>query len=291
MCPTRLALVLALSAATVTAPADLMAGNAAVPGQLLQESPTLECLGVRWAIGGDDNGNARVQVAWRESGGGTWRPGPDLFCVETAAIREDHRPAGGETLYAGSVFGLKPGTDYEVRLSLEDPDGGNTEQLLRMKTWSEPQLPTGGRTIRVRPGGLRAAFKQARPGDVLLLAPGVYRGTFRPPSGQPGRPIALVGPKNGEAILDGDGGNAVISASGLHDAMFENLAVRNAKWGIAVNEGARITVRRCTMADVDYGFVAQRSGHKQQRILIADCTFRGRSTWPRGVVSRMRSLT
>ena len=281
MGPRQLLVLLAAAGVFFPAPASALADEAAAPGRVIEETPTLECLGVRWLVGGDDNHNARVRVAWRQAGSRPWRPGPDLFRVETAAIRPDHRPPGGQTMFAGSVFGLRPGTQYEVRLALEDPDGGAAERLLRMTTWTEPQLPRGGRTIRVQPGGLRGAFTQARPGDVLLLAPGVYRGTFRPPSGQPGRPIALVGTGGGEAILDGQGESAVVSASGLHDVMFENLTVRNAKWGIAVNEGARITLRRSTITDVDYGFVAQRNGRKQQHIFIADCTFRGRSKWPR----------
>lgn len=277
----RLFLVLAAAAVFATQSSATRADDAARAGQLIEEMPTLECLGVRWLIAGDDNANARVTVAYRQKGAGRWRRGADLFRVETAAIRKAHRPPRGQTMFAGSVFGLKPGTVYELRLALADPDGGAAERTLRMTTWTEPQLPRGGRTIRVRPGRLREAFKAASPGDVLLLAPGVYRGSFQPPSGTPGHPIALVGVGPGLAILDGEGGGNVVGASGLHDVIFENLTVRNARWGIAVNEGARITLRRCTITDVDYGFVAQRNGHKQQHIFIADCVFRGRSTWPR----------
>ncbi len=56
---------------------------------------------------------------------------------------------------------------------------------------------------------------------------------------------------------------------------------RNAKWGLTFNEGARITVKRCKVVDVDYAFVAGRNGQRQQRIFISDCVMRGRSTWPR----------
>ena len=73
----------------------------------------------------------------------------------------------------------------------------------------------------------------------------------------------------------------MIGASGLHDVIFEGLTIRNATWGIAVNEGARITVRRCTIADVENGLVAQRNGQRQQRFLLADNMIIGRATWPR----------
>ena len=66
--------------------------DAAKPGKLIEETPTLKCLGVRWLIGGDGNANARVAVAYRKLGSETWHPALDLFRVETAAIREPNRP-------------------------------------------------------------------------------------------------------------------------------------------------------------------------------------------------------
>ena len=40
--------------------------DAAEPGKLIQETPTLKCLGVRWLIGGDGNANARIAVTYRK---------------------------------------------------------------------------------------------------------------------------------------------------------------------------------------------------------------------------------
>ena len=257
------------------------AENAARPGKLIEELPTLECLGVRWLIAGDDNANATVRVEYRKTGDADWRKALDLFRVDTRGIRAAMRPPAGQTLHAGSIFTLDPGTDYEVRLSLTDPDGGDAQRLLRMTTWAEPTLPEGGPVIDVHPGELRDALAKAKPGDTLRLHKGVYRGTFGPRSGRPGKPIALVGAGDGPAVLDGEGKSNVINAPGLRHVMFEGLTFQNARWGIAVNAGAHITVRRCTIRDVDHGFVAQRDGHRQQRILLADNLLVGRSTWPR----------
>ena len=80
--------------------------DAAKPGELIQEVPTLKCLGVRWLIGGDGNANARIAVDYRPVGVETWKQGLDLFRVETAGIREPNRPAAGQTLFAGSIFDL-----------------------------------------------------------------------------------------------------------------------------------------------------------------------------------------
>jgi len=255
-------------------------GDAAMAGKLVEELGTLKCLGIRWMIGGDDNANARVRVAYRPAGGGAWREAMDLFRVDREGMRKATRPPAGQTLYAGSIFGLAPGTDYEVKLSLSDGNGGGAERTLRMRTWTEPKLPSG-RRIDVRPGGLTAALAAAKPGETLVLHKGVYRGTFRPPSGRAGAPIALVGAGDGEAILDGRGASNVIDGSGIHDVMFERLSFRNARWAVAFNGGARITLRRCKVTGCEYAFVAQQRSERQRRIFLADNVFVGPSTWPR----------
>ena len=255
--------------------------DAAEPGDVTVEMPTLKCLGVRWLIGGDGNANTRIAVAYRKLGSETWNRALDLFRVETAAIREPNRPPAGQTMFAGSVFDLDEDTDYEVKLSLDDPDGGDADRVLRMKTWSEPRLAPDAPKRDVYPGQLAEALSAAQPGQVLRLHGGVYRGTFRPKSGAAGRPVGIVAAGDGEAILDGQGAGNVINAPGLHDVIFENLTFQNARWGIAVNGGANLVLRRCVIRDVDYGFVATRNADAQQHILIADNVISGRSTWPR----------
>ncbi len=251
-------------------------------GQLTEEPPTLHCLGVRWTISGDDDGDARVEVRYRPAeGGGRWRRAMDLFRVDPAGMREQARPPAGQTLLAGSILGLRPGRAYEVRLALIDPDGGGERRELTMATWSEPPLPTGARRVPVRPGGLKAALAAAEPGDTLALAGGVYKGTFRVPSGKPGRPICLVAGGDGEAVLDGGGASNILDGRGAHDVMIEGLAFRNARWALAFNGGSRLVIRRCRVTGCSYAFVAQTDGARQKRILISDCEFVGPSAWPR----------
>jgi len=258
-----------------------LAIDSATPVDLIQELPTLKCLGVRWVIAGDDDQDARVMVGYRRAGSTEWCSALDLFRVDSRTMRANARPPAGHTLFAGSLFNLRADTHYEVKLVLRDPDGGDADRTVTMRTWAEPQLPKGGRKIDVYPGSLTEALKKSKPGDVLLLHKGVYRGAFRPNSGTPEHPIALVGAGDGEAILDGQGGNKIIDGYALNDLMFENFSFRNAKWALTFNEAARITVRRCTISDVDYGFVAGRNGDRQQCIFIADCVMQGRSKWPR----------
>ena len=288
MVPHRFALAWALAACTVAAPAPGQVGNAPRPGDLAKDLPTLKCLSVRWLIGGDDNRNARVRVAYRKVGTTTWRAGLDLFRVETRAIHKSTRPPAAQTLHAGSIFDLAEDTAYQVRLRLEDVDGGQAEKMLQMRTWAAPRMPANPRHVDVRPGGLAAALAAAKPGDTLRLHKGLYKGTFRPRSGTEGKPIVLIAAGDGPAVLDGQGAGNVIHGQNVHDLMMHGLTFQNAKWALAFNGAARISLTRCLIRDNDYGFVAQRDSHRQKRIYIADNVFVGRSSWPRtrGIESR-----
>jgi hypothetical protein len=105
-------------------------------------------------------------------------------------------------MFSGSVFDLAPGTDYELRLTLADPDGvaGDAQRTLRARTRAEPQPAAGGKTYHVYPvgwsgpkqepafTGLMAAYYMAaahfdyqnaypprvQPGDTILVHAGVY---------------------------------------------------------------------------------------------------------------------
>jgi hypothetical protein len=303
--------VLVLGLAVRAAPSNLapqtsdLGAASAQPQEPILEAPTLLCLGIRWPVQGDSNGNARVELAYRRVGDKTWRPALPPIRVRGESRRE--RFIVPEALFAGSVFDLRPDTAYELRLRLRDPDGGGTERILKARTRREPEWAATGqrREFHVVPGdgggdgskaqpfrGLAAAQAVARPGDVFTLAPGRYTGTFEvTKSGEPGRPIvwrANVPTPNiqqsrapDRAELDGAGAERAITAVGLHDVHFENLLIRNANWGIVAHESSRITVRRCRFTDLQSGFTATRNESGMRDFYIADNEFIGPSTWPR----------
>ncbi len=55
--------------------------------------------------------------------------------------------------FAGSLLDLSPDTEYEVRLTMKDPDGvtGQAVQTVRVRTRGEPKAATGGRVLHVYP--------------------------------------------------------------------------------------------------------------------------------------------
>lgn len=187
--------------------APVFAGDDTEAGPFRVEPPTLINLGFEWEISGDDNRNATVAVEYREQGRDQWHEGLPLLRIGDEKVwrTEFHLEYWTPRMFAGSIFDLKPGTTYECRLTLEDPDGvrGKAEQLVMVTTREEPQVYTGGRTLHVYPPGydgprqepsftgLKAAYygeghgdwsavreRPARPGDVILVHAGLYKADY-----------------------------------------------------------------------------------------------------------------
>jgi hypothetical protein len=99
--------------------------------------PTFHCLGLYWSPPGGAAGKD-VEVRYRPQGAAQWS--------EALAMR--FNPIDGTDLdladYRGSIVHLRPGTTYEVRLTLS---GTATAASLTATTWSE-QFPVG-ETVRV----------------------------------------------------------------------------------------------------------------------------------------------
>src|SRR5436190_14050684 len=123
------------------------AENASSPaGEPMLEAPTLHCLGAYWIIKGDDNKNARVELEYRKSGAAGWTKGLSLFRVEKgapegammrASDRKVHKTLlqipKDAWLFAGSAVLLDPASEYELKLTLSDPDGGTAEHILKCR--------------------------------------------------------------------------------------------------------------------------------------------------------------
>ncbi len=168
---------------------------------------TLEAGGVTAAVTGDSDGDAAATLEWRLAGAPTWASGHPLVRVD-----DGH--------FVGALFWLAPGASYEVRVTVSDPDGVNgsptqTAALAtRPDTLPEPTL----RTLYVATDGsdsnpgtdpaqplatLQHAADLAQAGDLILVAPGVYRESVTvTASGTAAQPIVFRGAGPG-AVLDG----------------------------------------------------------------------------------------
>jgi len=247
-----------------------------VPGELIVDPPTLECLGFRWYIEGDGNRNASVRVAYRRVGAEAWRDALPMLRVHHEVANQDYGPYRTGNLFAGSVMFLEPGTRYEVRLTMTDADGGAPPpKRLTVATRPEPETWRDGPTRHVYPSdfegrlpedairGFDKAIEAARPGDVLLLHAGVYRGRFAAPlRGEPDRPIVFRRAGDGEAILEGEGHGAdLLDLNGAAYVHLEGLTLRHARTAVRVGKRGEagavgLVVRRCKFEDVISGIFA-----------------------------------
>lgn len=180
------------------------ADNAVRPGPFVVEPPTLICLGFEWEIAGDDNRNAFVDVEYRRTGSSEWKQAQPLLRMggERVFRAAEHLDYTVPDRFAGSILDLDPDTDYEVRLTMKDPDGVTAKavETAKVRTRGEPKAAAGGRVLHVYPPdwrgekhqpaftGLNAAYygsglgdwnevyeRKAQPGDILLVHAGLYK--------------------------------------------------------------------------------------------------------------------
>ncbi len=131
--------------------------NQTEAGQFIVEPPTLICAGFEWSITGDKNRNASVLVDFRKKGATVWRQAqPMLRIGDEKVYGHDQRWVYTTPhKFAGSIFHLEPGTRYECRFQLIDPDGveGEVERLVEVQTRDEPRPYKNGRVYHVYPPG------------------------------------------------------------------------------------------------------------------------------------------
>jgi hypothetical protein len=190
-------LLVFLTAALVTAQ------DKVEPGEFVIENPTLINLGFEWHITGDNNRNAKVDVSYRKQGENAWKQAMPLLRLQGERIYQNQGvfDVTSPNMFAGSILDLEPGTSYEARFTLSDPDGGSTTKTVTVKTRPEPKPAEGGRVLHVYPKGYKgaktepafdglmcaynyycgggdtvtAARPRVKPGDTILVHGGLYK--------------------------------------------------------------------------------------------------------------------
>lgn len=240
------------------------AADATIAGAITTPHPTLENLSVEWAITGDDDADGVVSVRVREAAG-TYRQAAPLVRVPAGS----NQGFSWANRHAGSVFGLTPDTEYELELTLVDPDGGGAVQTVKARTRSVPQ--SGNSIVKATPADVVAKAKAAKPGDVLLLAPGTYAAFTLTVDGSASAPITVRGEDAATVVIDGD-----VRLDGRSHVIVETLTV---KGKIKLNDGLDITVRGCTITtDAEgNGIVAYGKGSTDGTFV--DNVITGKTVW------------
>jgi hypothetical protein len=224
-----------------------IAQNNSIPGAITTPYPTVINLAFEWLIEGDDNMNGVVTVLFRERGNNEWQEGMPLFRV----------PEGQnigffwKNKHSGSIFDLKPDTEYEITLKLTDPDGGSTEKTVFTKTRAEPEIDKNSEIIEIKPG--------------------IYD-TLHTVSGSPDKPIVYV-------CYEKEATFTYIDLNNKQWVHIEGLTVRNDNKhgiGIQMNGAEYCAVKACTINSV-YGIVAYKPG--ATNCYISDNVITGTCVW------------
>jgi hypothetical protein len=259
------------------------AGAAIVAGQMEVDPPTIHSVGVALPIGSSDtNHNATVQLVYRRLGDATWLTGLPLFRVRPEFLSsEDPTPFTVVRQFAGSLFDLDPDTEYEIRLEVQDPDGGNVTRTATARTRPVPRPdPATPRVVNVATvAELNAALGSALAGDVITLANGTYNGAITVTrSGTAANPIFLRGESRDGVIVNAGAAGTGLTISGRHVTV-ESFTVRNSSWGVRVTSGDNVVVRRLRLTDISFG-IEVRGGTKRDHY-ICDNLLEGREAqWP-----------
>jgi len=173
----------------------------------LETYGTFHAGGITATVSGDDNLNAAADLQWRPNGESSFRPAHPLTRIDP-------------THFVGSLFWLNPGTDYEVQVTVTDPDGvsGDPTLVAALKTRSDTLAEPGTRTWYASPTGndansgadsgnafrtIQRAANLSQPGDLILILPGLYRESVNVPrSGTANQPIVFRGSGAG-VVVDG----------------------------------------------------------------------------------------
>ncbi len=157
---------LGVSGTAQQAPSPSRSPGAAVavtPGELVIDPPTLINLGFEWLIDGDANRNASVAVSYRRIGDDAWKTGLPLLRLQHERVTQPNVfNLVSPNMFAGSILDLEPGTAYEARFVMTDPDGiagaaANTARTVTVRTRPLPKPATGGKVYHVYPVGYAGA--------------------------------------------------------------------------------------------------------------------------------------
>ncbi|MBN2191214.1 MAG: right-handed parallel beta-helix repeat-containing protein [Polyangiaceae bacterium] len=246
---------LGFTLASLATAANAQAQAAAVAGEVSTPYPTFENLSIEWELAGDVNANSVVSVRYRAEGDEEYREGHPLFLVPAGA----NAGFSWTEKHSGSLFGLTPGTTYEIELSLDDPDGGSVVETIIAVTRPIPTEAPDARFIDVTPGTIDDALADAVAGDVLVLGGGTYASIRATNDGEEGRPIVLRAAVPGDVVVEGE--------VRLDERSFVSVEGLTVHGRFKFNDAEGIVVRDCAIEAEEYGIASYGSGVRNAYIV------------------------
>jgi len=257
---------------------------------------TFEHLAVHLNIVGDDNNDASCSVEYRLLGESSFSPGammmrasPDLI-VDGASL--------GMNFFAGSAMHLLPNSSYELKISLNDPDGGSQTIYETIQTKRFPSIPESNTVVYVSPGngggdgtmgnpylGIQDAMDNVSSGYTIIVSDGTYSPFILDEGGTSTAPIVIKSANLHGAVIDGQNTTTGVVTIGtfsdsIQHVIIDGLDIRNGKWGIDAQNTQYFTVQNSKISDVDFGIYNRRENGWEHDQYFNNNELVGRTSWP-----------
>ena len=209
-------------------PVEIPGGT--VPFTAVNDYPTPEHINIYAPLNRPVVDGSKCLTHYRLKGTDAWFEAIPLHRSDLGAISYT---VGNSNIdcFAGVIFFLTPGKEYEVLLTFKEPGHPDTSTILQTRTKALP-APSGPATVRATPkDDLNGVFKTMKAGDVLELANGVYERTDGNPHtfkllGTPDKPIYIRGEsKEGVIIRSAGGSTRALQGHGATNVIFETMTI------------------------------------------------------------------
>jgi hypothetical protein len=236
------------------------ARSSTTPGQLTFSS-TFECISVKAAFSGDDNGNNSASIRFRKVDELAWKDAYAPIVDRRTTISGQTNPYVNQA--RGSIVGLQAGTAYEVEVTFSDPDGTVGSATLRgTVTTIAPTPPLSGAILYVDDvttngngssaspfNSIPNALNAASAGTTILVRQGTYPAFTASKSGTTSGYIAIVGESRDQVFIEANT-NTSISVNGDF-IQLKNLRLKKpGHYGILVNGHHHVWIENIYLEDL-----------------------------------------
>jgi hypothetical protein len=250
----------------------------ATPEQIALHLPVIRALSM----------DSKVTIRYKESSAAVWNIAHPFLRIhpEWCDVGAPKTPVDA---FAGSIFDLKPGTSYDVEITLIEPTVANKIHVLTTSTRALPPASPAVTKTATPASNIQTVFNSLVPGDVLELAAGTYNvnGLYLNVSGTLSQPIYIRGvSRKGVIIKDVD--NIILQLQHASFVVIENLTLEgsgvdsgtnSSSTGVSFWDGAlqeNVTFREIDLVGLDVGIKAW---GRALSILVYHINLKGNNVW------------